>query len=48
MEKKKLNMKKQWAKSITVLVLYIIFLHWEKSWLGLTVMPFIFDAYITT
>ena len=47
MEKKKLNMKKQWAKCITVLVLYLLFLLWVKSWLGLIVVPFIFDVYIT-
>ncbi len=46
-EKEKINMKKQWAKFIVVLVLYLIFLLWLKSWLGLIVVPFIFDAYIT-
>ena len=39
MEKKNLNMKKQWAKCITVLVLYLLFLLWVKSWLGLIVVP---------
>lgn len=29
------------------LVLYIAFLVWVKSWLGIVVIPFIFDAYIT-
>jgi len=29
------------------LVLYIAFLIWVKSWLGIIVIPFIFDAYIT-
>ena len=29
------------------LVLYLIFLIWLKSWLGLVVVPFIFDAYIS-
>ena len=47
MEKKNLNMKKQWAKCVTVLVLYLLFLLWVKSWLGLIVVPFIFDVYIT-
>ena len=47
MEKKNLNMKKQWAKCITVLALYLLFLLWVKSWLGLIVVPFIFDVYIT-
>jgi signal peptidase I len=46
-EKQNLNMKKQWAKFIIVLVLYLAFLLWVKSWLGLIVVPFIFDIYIT-
>ncbi len=45
--KEKLNMKKQWTKFIVVLVLYLIFLLWVKSWWGLIVVPFIFDVYIT-
>ena len=46
-EKAKLNMKVQWTKFIVVLVLYLIFLFWLKSWLGLIVVPFIYDVYIT-
>ena len=46
-EKAKLNPKKQWAKFIIVAVLYLAFLFWVKSWLGLIVLPFIFDVYIT-
>ncbi len=55
-KKKKITMKKekktpnkavQWAKFIVVLVLYLLFLYWVKSWWGLLVVPFIFDAYIT-
>jgi len=46
-EKKKLNMKVQWAKFICVLVLYLLFLYWVKSWWGLLVIPFIYDIYIT-
>ena len=46
-EKKPLNMKRQWAKFIVVLVLYLLFLYWVKSWLGLLVVPFIYDAYIS-
>ena len=46
-EKKEVNMKRQWVKFIIVLVLYLLFLYWVKSWLGLIVVPFIFDAYIT-
>ena len=45
--KKNLNMKVQWTKFIIVLVLYLIFLFWVKSWLGLVVVPFIYDAYIS-
>ena len=45
--KKKPNPKLQWAKFIVVLLLYLLFLLWVKSWLGLIVVPFIFDAYIT-
>lgn len=37
----------QWIKFAIVLVLYFAFLIWVKSWLGLVVVPFIFDAYIT-
>ena len=37
----------QWAKFIIVLVLYLAFLWWLKSWLGLVVVPFIYDAYIS-
>ena len=40
-------MKKQWGKLIVVMLLYLLFLLWVKSWLGLIVVPFIFDAYIT-
>jgi signal peptidase I len=40
-------MKKQWAKFIIVMVLYLLFLYWVKSWLGLIVIPFIYDAYIS-
>jgi len=46
-EKKQLNMKKQWAKFIIVLVLYLLFLYWVESWMGLIVVPFIYDAYIS-
>ena len=41
------NMKVQWTKFIVVLVLYLAFLWWLKSWLGLIVVPFIYDAYIS-
>ena len=42
-----LNMKKQWIKFIIVLVFYLLFIYWLKSWLGLIVVPFLFDVYIT-
>ena len=48
MEKKKeFNPVKQWTKFIVVLILYLLFLYWVKSWWGLLVVPFIFDVYIT-
>ncbi len=46
-KKKKTNPKVQWAKFIMVLVLYLLFLYWVKSWWGLLVVPFIYDIYIT-
>ena len=46
-EKKKLNMKVQWAKFIAVLLCYLLFLYWVESWMGLLVVPFIYDVYIT-
>ena len=39
--------KKQWIKLGIVTALYLLFLLWVRSWLGLVVLPFIFDAYIT-
>ena len=47
LKKRKLNMKVQWAKFAIVLALYIAFLVWVKSWLGVVVIPFIYDIYIT-
>lgn len=37
----------QFCKCAGVLVLYLLFLYWVESWLGLIVIPFIIDAYIT-
>ena len=37
MKKKTPNMKLQWTKFIIVMVLYLLFLLWLKSWLGLDV-----------
>ena len=38
---------KQWIKCGVVIALYLLFLVWIKSWWGLIVVPFLFDAYIT-
>ena len=40
-------MRVQWTKFIAVLLCYLLFLYWVKSWLGLLVIPFIYDIYIT-
>ena len=45
--KKTENKKAQWVKFAIVLALYLLFLFWLKSWLGLVVVPFIYDAYIS-
>ena len=37
----------QWIKFGVILALYLLFLLWLKSWLGLIVVPFIFDVYIS-
>lgn len=39
--------KPQWAKFALVLTLYLLFLLWVQSWMGLLVVPFIYDAYIS-
>lgn len=39
--------RRQWIKLAVVLALYVLFLLWVKSWLGVVVIPFIFDSYIT-
>ena len=46
-QKKQPNKKVQWLKFIVVLALYLLFLYWVKSWLGLIIVPFIYDAYIS-
>ena len=38
--------RKQWIRFGVVLALYLLFIIWLKSWLGIVVIPFIFDAYI--
>ncbi len=37
----------QWIRFIIIAVLYLAFLIWVKSWLGIIVLPFIFDVYIS-
>ena len=37
----------QWIKFSVVTLLYLAFLIWVKSWLGLVILPFIFDVYIS-
>lgn len=37
----------QWIKFSVITLLYLAFLVWVKSWLGLIVVPFIFDIYIS-
>ncbi len=39
--------RKQWIKFGIMLALWLAFIIWLKSWLGLIVVPFIFDIYIT-
>lgn len=39
--------RKQWISFATVTLLYLIFLAWVKSWWGIIILPFIFDAYIS-
>lgn len=36
-----------WIKGLIACALYITFLVWIRSWWGLIVLPFVFDAYIT-
>lgn len=38
---------RQWVKLTVVLILWGVFGLWVGSWLGLLVVPFIFDSYIT-
>ena len=39
--------KKQIINCCIVVILWLAFIYWIKSWLGLLVVPFIIDAYIT-
>lgn len=36
-----------WVKGLAVCALYIAFLVWIRSWWGIVVLPFLFDAYVT-
>ena len=47
MQKLKDATTRQWVTMGIVMLLYLAFLVWIKSWWGLLVVPFIFDAYIT-
>lgn len=44
---KPVNKKVQWIKFAIVTMLWLLFCLWVQSWLGLIVVPFIYDAYIT-
>ena len=37
----------KWVKFGVVTLCYLAFLYWVKSWWGLIVVPFIYDAYIS-
>ena len=39
--------RRQWIVMGIVMLLYVAFIIWIRSWLGVIVVPFIFDAYIT-
>ena len=45
--KKQENKTIQWIKFILVLIAWLLFCSWLESWLGLIVVPFIYDAYIS-
>ena len=46
-EPKKNENKPEWVKFAIAMVIYLAFLVWVKSWLGLIIVPLIFDNYIT-
>ena len=46
-EKAKINPRVQWGKFIAVTLCYLLFLFWVSSWWGLSVVPFIYDVYIS-
>ncbi len=45
--KKQENKTIQWIKFILVLIAWLLFCYWLESWLGLIVVPFIYEAYIS-
>lgn len=45
--KKQENKTIRWIKFILVLIAWLLFCYWLESWLGLIVVPFIYDAYIS-
>ena len=47
LDRPKTRRKSAWIKFTVVTLLYLLFLIWIRSWWGLIVLPFIFDAYIT-
>ncbi len=48
MKKKKYTATaKDWVYALVLCALYLVFLWWIKSWWGIIVLPFIFDAYVT-
>ncbi len=39
--------RKNWIKATVYLILYVLFLIWVRSWLGIILIPLIFDAFVT-
>lgn len=39
--------RKRWIRALILSLLYLVFLVWVKSWMGLIVLPFIVDALTT-
>ena len=45
--RKQRSLKERSIRCAIAIVLWLLFCLWVRSWLGLIVVPFIFDAYIT-
>ena len=45
--RRELSLKERRVRCAIVIVLWLLFCLWVGSWMGLIVVPFIFDAYIT-